>query len=122
METRGPIGVGPTRWQPNGGHARSAHIHRELLVKDDVTLAVAPRLLGHPSSEDLDELVDAVRAPLTERPTTAQPRVFLLQDLSMTQPGSKVGSAPDLGILDVCVVWRAIPVDERAVDGIAVDA
>ena len=99
-----------------------AGVHRLVGPQAHVAGAGAPVGVGHPALELLDELVEVIRAPLGEGTPGPQARVLLAELLAVLEPGGGVGGAPHRGVLDVGVVGRAEPPDERAVDPVAVDA
>ena len=94
---------------------------RERRVERQVAGRVAPGAVAEPGVLEADELVEVVAAPLEERAASPKPRELGAQVLAVVEPGDRVRGVPDRGVLDVRVARRAVPVDEGAVDAVAVD-
>ena len=80
-----------------------------------------PRAVAEPGVLEPDELVEVVAAPLEERAAGPKARELGAQVLAVVEPGDGVRGVPDRGVLDVRVAGSAVPVDEGAVDPVAVD-
>ena len=94
---------------------------RQRGVERQVAVVVAPGAVAEPGVLEADELVEVVAAPLEERAASPKPRELGAQVLAVVEPGDGVRGVPDRGVLDVGVARRAVPVDEGAVDAVAVD-
>ena len=98
-----------------------ADADRQRDVEREVAGGRPPRAVAQPGVLEPDELVEVVAAPLEERAAGPEPRELGAQVLAVVEPGDGVRGVPDRGVLDVRVARGAVPVDEGAVDPVAVD-
>ena len=90
-------------------------------VEREVAGSTAPGALAQPGVLEAHELVEVVAAPLQERAAGPEARELPPEILTVLEPRGGIAGKPDGGVLDIRVARGAVPVDEGAVDSVAVD-